>query len=298
MNKTSLNHASRRKEKGSIERSLREEIGTFPRIILYVLLLGFTLLTLYPLIWMAINSFKTTQEFLMNPLGLPNRWFVKNYPLAWRLANFSTLFLNSILYTGISTVGVIWFSLAAAFAFAKIKSRFTPFLYGGFLIGILFTIESLMIPLYLMAFTTGLTNTRIGVLIPYIGLGLPLGIYLCTEFIKGLPDSVIEAARIDGASYLKIFIYVIIPMAKPVVATVAILNGLGIWNEFMLINILVSRGNLLSLPVGIMKFSGALASDYGKQFAALVIGTVPTVTFYLVLRNRITQGVAVGATKG
>ena len=82
------------------------------------------------------------------------------------------------------------------------------------------------------------------------------------------------------------------------IATVAIMNALGIWNEFMLINILVSRSDLLSLPVGIMKFSGALASDYGKQFAALVIGTVPTVSFYLVLRNRITQGVAAGATKG
>ncbi|HPZ40201.1 MAG TPA: carbohydrate ABC transporter permease [Candidatus Atribacteria bacterium] len=265
---------------------------------MYLILFGFTILTLYPLIWMVINSFKTTQEFLMNPLGLPNRWFFKNYPLAWRLANFSTLFLNSILYTGISTIGIIFFSLAAAFAFAKIKSKATSFLYGGFLIGILFTIESLMIPLYLMSFTLGLTDTRIGVLIPYIGLGLPIGIYLCTEFIKSLPDSVVEAARIDGASYFKIFLYIIIPMAKPVIATVAIMNALGIWNEFMLINILVSRGDLLSLPVGIMKFSGALASDYGKQFAALVIGTVPTVSFYLVLRNRITQGVAAGATKG
>ena len=275
-----------------------EEIGILPQTIMYLILFGFTILTLYPLIWMVINSFKTTQEFLMNPLGLPNRWFFKNYPLAWRLANFSTLFLNSILYTGISTIGIIFFSLAAAFAFAKIKSKATSFLYGGFLIGILFTIESLMIPLYLMSFTLGLTDTRIGVLIPYIGLGLPIGIYLCTEFIKSLPDSVVEAARIDGASYFKIFLYIIIPMAKPVIATVAIMNALGIWNEFMLINILVSRGDLLSLPVGIMKFSGALASDYGKQFAALVIGTVPTVSFYLVLRNRITQGVAAGATKG
>ncbi|HBT16993.1 MAG TPA: sugar ABC transporter permease, partial [Firmicutes bacterium] len=129
-------------------------------------------------------------------------------------------------------------------------------------------------------------------------LGLPLGVYLCTEYVKSIHDSIVESARIDGAGYFKIFGVIILPMAKPVVSTLAILNVLTVWNEFMMINILVSRETLKSLPVGIMKFSSALSSDYGKQFAALVIGLLPLLLFYLVFRNKITEGVSAGAVKG
>jgi raffinose/stachyose/melibiose transport system permease protein len=144
----------------------------------------------------------------------------------------------------------------------------------------------------------GLYNTRLGVLIPYIGIGLPFGIYLSTEYIKSIPDSVIESARLDGAKYLHIFRSIVMPIAAPVAATVAILSTTGTWNEFMLINILVSKNELKSLPVGINMFSGALASDYGKQFSALVIGMIPMVVFYVIFRKQITKGVSVGAVKG
>ena len=146
--------------------------------------------------------------------------------------------------------------------------------------------------------SVGLYNTRLGVLIPYIGFGLPLGVYLCTEYIRSIPDSVIESARIDGAGYFTIFSRIVTPMAKPVAATLSILTIQGVWNEFMLINILVSRTALKTLPVGILMFSGALSTDYGKQFAALVIGMVPMILFYLLFRNQITEGVAAGAVKG
>jgi raffinose/stachyose/melibiose transport system permease protein len=144
----------------------------------------------------------------------------------------------------------------------------------------------------------GLYNTRLGVLIPYVGIGLPISIYLSSEYIKSIPDSIIESARIDGAKYLHIFRTIVLPMAAPVAATVAILTTTGTWNEFMLINILVSVNELKSLPVGINMFSGALASDYGKQFSALVIGMVPMIIFYAIFRDQITKGVSAGAVKG
>jgi raffinose/stachyose/melibiose transport system permease protein len=125
-----------------------------------------------------------------------------------------------------------------------------------------------------------------------------MGVYLSTEYIKSIPDSVIESARLDGAKYTRIFRSIVMPIASPVAATVAILGITGTWNEFMLINILVSKSELKSLPVGINMFSGALASDYGKQFAALVIGMTPMVLFYLTFRKRITAGVSAGAVKG
>ena len=122
--------------------------------------------------------------------------------------------------------------------------------------------------------------------------------HMYPEYIKGIPYALVEAARIDGASYYKIFRWIILPMSVPIATTVAILNITGIWNEFALINILVSKTQFKSLPLGMIKFSGSLSSDWGKQFAALTIGTVPMLAFYFVFRRQITQGVAAGAVKG
>ncbi|MGE5583928.1 MAG: carbohydrate ABC transporter permease [Bacillota bacterium] len=276
----------------------KREISVVSRVLVYTVLIAFTIVTMYPIIWLVLSSFKTTQEFQVNRLGLPRYWTLDNYPNAWRIGSFSGLFLNSLFYTGVSTAAIIILSLAASFAFAKLKSRATPFLHGSFVVGILLTLQSIMVPLFLMANSTHLYDTRLGVLIPYTGIGLPLGVYLCTEYVKSIPDSVVESARIDGASYLRIFSSIVVPMARPVTTTLAILNVTSIWNEFMLINILVSKNSLKSLPVGILKFSGALSSDYGKQFAALVIGMLPMLIFYLIFRNQITRGVSAGAVKG
>jgi raffinose/stachyose/melibiose transport system permease protein len=258
----------------------------------------FAILAVYPIYWLVIQSFKTTQEYMTtSKLALPKTWFFKNYPFAWTTGRFTILFLNSILYTSVTVVSVIILSFMAGFAFAKLPSKLTPILHGSFIIGILLTLQSILVPLFLMINAAGLYNTRLGVLIPYIGIGLPMAVYLSTEYIKSVPDSIIESARIDGAKYLRIFQSIIMPIAAPVAATVAILGVTGTWNEFILVNILVSKNELKSLPVGINMFSGALASDYGKQFSALVIGMVPMIVFYFIFRKRITTGVAAGAVK-
>ncbi len=235
---------------------------------------------------------------MTSKLSMPKVWWWKNYVDAWIRGDFGKLFFNSIFYTGISTIVILYCSIAAGFAFAKLKSRATPVLYKSFVIGVLITLQCIMIPLFFMANWTGLYDTRLGVLICYIGIGMPMGIYLTTEFIRSIPGSLIESARIDGAPYLQIFFEIIVPMAKPVGVTLAILTITGTWNEFMLINILASSEKIKSLPVGVQKFSGALASDYGKQFAALMISVIPIIIFYIIFRKQITKGVAAGAVKG
>ena len=268
-------------------------------IIMYAIVMAFTLLAVYPIFWLVTQSFKTTVEYMMtSKLSFPRVWYFNNYPFAWVTGKFGTLILNSIFYTSVTVISVIVLSFMAGFAFAKLPSKLTPVLHGSFIIGILLVLQSIMVPLYLMINAVGLYNTRLGVLVAYIGVALPMGVYLSTEYIKSIPDSVIESARIDGARYLRIFANIIMPMASPVAATVAILQVTGTWNEFMMINMLVSKSNLRSLPVGINMFSGALASDYGKQFSALVIGMVPMLIFYIIFRKKITEGVSAGAVKG
>ena len=268
-------------------------------VLLYLIVVIFTILAVYPIFWLIIQSFKTTREYMItSKLAFPKQWYYQNYPISWRNAQFGMLMLNSVFYTVISVVITIVLSFMAGFAFAKLPSKLTPILHGSFIIGILLTLQSLMVPLFLMANATGLYNTRLGVLIPYIGTGLPMGVYLSTEYIKGIPSEVVESARMDGAKYMRIFRSIILPIAAPVATTVAILGITGTWNEFMLINILVSSTELKSLPVGISQFSGARASDFGKQFSALVIGMTPMIIFYMIFRKQITKGVAAGAVKG
>jgi raffinose/stachyose/melibiose transport system permease protein len=269
------------------------------KIIIYAVMAVFAIMAIYPIFWLVVQSFKTTQEYITSSkLALPKMWYFDNYPYAWTMANLGRMMLNSVFYTFITVAAVILLGTMAGFAFSRIPSKATPILHGMFIVGILLTLQSIMVPLFLMTNAVGLYDTRLGVLIPYIGLGLPMSVYLATEFCHSIPGALVESARIDGAKYLQIFGSIVFPMLAPVAMTIGIMSFSGTWNEFMLINILTSSDAIKSLPVGINKFAGALATDYGKQFSALVIGMIPMVAFYLTFRKQITKGVAAGAVKG
>ncbi len=292
--------------------------SVFGKAVAYLVMGTFTLMTVYPIFWLILNSFKSTPEYRINRIGLPHVFTLANYPGAWQIGEFNKLVVNSFVYTIGATLGIIFFATLAGFAFAKLKSRATGPIYSSFVIGILLSIQSLMVPIFIevsqldrligdflrilglrqLGTFNLLYNGRLGVLLIYIGSGLPIAIYLCTEFIKGIPDSLVEVARIDGAGYYTIFWQVILPMAVPIATTVAILNVTNIWNEFALINILVSKTELKSMPLGIFRFTGSMSSDYGKQFAALTIGLAPMLVFYIIFRKQITRGVFSGAIKG
>ena len=265
----------------------------------YLIMIIFTILAIYPIFWLVLQSFKTTQEYLTsNKLAFPKDWHFANYPWVWNFGGFKNFFVNSVIYSVTTVTAVVLFANMAGFAFAKIKFKITPFLHGLFIIGILLTIQSILIPLFLMVNAVGLYNTRLGVLIPYIGLGLPLGIYLCTDFVRGIPNEMIESARIDGAGYLRTFVMIIFPMCLPVVVTLAIITFTSTWNEFILMNILTATDRYKSIPAGIGRFAGALGTNFGRLFTSLVIALIPILVFYGAFRKQITKGVAAGAVKG
>jgi raffinose/stachyose/melibiose transport system permease protein len=163
--------------------------------------------------------------------------------------------------------------------------------------GLLVTAHSVLVPLFILETRLGIDDTRLGVLIPYIGFGLPFMIYLATSFIRGIPDSLEEVARIDGAGYLKIFWHVIRPIATPVVATMTIFSFVSNWNEFVFVFVLTSKQSLRSLPVGINAFAGGMSRDFGLLFAALVIATLPMILFYVFFHEQLKRGFAAGAIK-
>jgi raffinose/stachyose/melibiose transport system permease protein len=267
------------------------------QIAAYVFMAIFTFLTVGPLFWLAYSSLKPHPDIVRNMFAFPTSLYLENYQRAWELGNLGTLILNSIFYATIATAVTVYFALAAGYGFAKFGYKISGVFYVFFIMGLLVTAHSVLVPLFVMETRLGIDDTRLGVLIPYVGFGLPFMIYLATSYIRGIPGSMEEAAIIDGASYLQVFWMVIRPLAAPVVATMLIFSFLNNWNEFVFVFVLTSREEIRSLPVGVNAFVGGLSRDFGLLFAALVIATIPMIIFYILFREQLARGFAAGAVK-
>ena len=263
----------------------------------YAFLIAFTLVTLLPLFWMLVSSFKLQGEIMLRPLAFPREPTLRNYREAWEIGNMGRAFLNSLVYSFIGTFGTLCLALAASFALTKFGYRNAKFFYSIFTLGLLITINSVVAPLFFMETRIGLYNTMAGVIIPYIAFGLPMAVLLACSYIKGIPDALIESAVIDGANYLQIFFKIIVVVSTPAAATITILTFLRNWNEFILVFILTSGDHMRSLPVSINAFAGRLNQDYGMQLAALVIGTIPMILFYIAAHEMVIKGFGEGALK-
>ncbi|RKX76710.1 MAG: carbohydrate ABC transporter permease [Spirochaetes bacterium] len=263
-----------------------------------MIMLFFSFLTLAPLVWLLYSSFKPHQAIIRNVFSLPETIHFMNYVTAWERGNLGLYFVNSITYTSTATAITTFLALAAGYGLAKFRYRVTGIIYAFFIMGLLITPHSVLVPLFVLETSLNIDDTRIGVIIPYVAFGLPFLIYLATSYIRGLPDELEQAALCDGAGYLQIFWRIIIPLCAPVTSTMIIFAFISNWNEFVFVFVLTSKVVLRSLPVGINSFAGGLTRDYGLQFAALVIGTLPMIIFYIFFHDQIARGFAAGAIKG
>ncbi|AEE17432.1 carbohydrate ABC transporter permease [Treponema brennaborense] len=221
-----------------------------------------------------------------------------NYTSAWKRGSLGMKFLNSIIYTVSSTFFVVLFGLMIGYGISKFKYKRIALIVSGLIgLGYLLDVNQVIIPLFLMMTGIGLTDTHIGIIMVYIAFGLPLSVMLCAQFIKGLPNSLIESAYIDGAKPFRTFVSIICPMTVPVIVTISIMTALNVWNEFLLVLIFASKEMTKSLPVGVYSFSSRTGIQLGWQIAALIIATVPVMIVYFAFQKELAKGVAGGAIK-
>ncbi len=221
-----------------------------------------------------------------------------NYAAAITRGTLALKFLNSVIYTGLSTFLIAFLALMIGFALSKLPfRRLSVFILGLIGLGYLLSIQSVIIPLFLMLTSVKLTDTHLGIILVYTAFGLPLAVLLMTQFMRGLPDSLIESAYIDGASVFRTFLSIMTPMSTPVIVTVSIISSLGIWNEFLLVLVMASSEATKSLPSGVYSFTSLMGTQLGWQLAALVIATAPVMAVYLAFNRSITRGVVAGALK-
>lgn len=224
-------------------------------------------------------------------------WF--NYRAAFVRGGLAGKFVNSIVYVSVSTTCIVLFGLMLGFALSKMAYRkASAFIMALIGLGYLISINSLIVPLFLLLRSIKLTDTHLGMILVYTAFGLPMATMLSAQFIKGLPDSLIESAFIDGATIGRAFLSIIVPMTVPVITTVGIVNALGIWNEFLLVLVLASSEFTKSLPVGVFSFSSLQSTEQGWQVAALMMAVLPALIVYFIFNKRLTRGVVAGAVKG
>lgn len=221
-----------------------------------------------------------------------------NYTSAWSRGELGMKFVNSLLYTIVSTFLVVLLGLMLGYGLTKFKYKKISAVIAALIgLGYLLDVNQLLVPLFLMLTKLKLTNTHTGIILVYTAFGLPMSVMLSSTYIRGLPYSLVESAYIDGASPFRTFISIVVPMTVPVIVTIAIMTGLGIWNEFLLVLVMASKEATKSLPVGIFSFSSRTGLQLGWQIAALIIATVPVLAVYFAFQKQLAEGVAGGAIK-
>lgn len=252
-----------------------------------------------PLLMIINYSFKTKKELYLNsPLSLPDSLNFQNYINAYKKLDLTTTFTNTFFYTAVSVVILALLCGTTAWAIARCKKKFFKFCYIYFVVGILIPYQALFLPIYTIGYKMHLTNTRFGIIFMYIATGVSFGVFLLTSFMSTVPLELEEAARIDGCSVFRTYFSIVLPLLKPAMATLIIMQAFQIWNDYLLASLYVSKKELKTLTVAIQSLFSAQSSDYTTAMAAIVISVLPIAILFLSLQKYFIKGMTVGAVKG
>ena len=273
----------------------RFQIST-TRITAFILLAVISLVTVYPFVWMVLTSLRERTTVFTGPF-IPNPIIFTNYPRAWLQTQFGTHFLNSLVIAAFSLAGIIFLSTTAGYGFAKLKFPFKNLLYVLLLSTMAMPAASLIIPLFLQVKTLGLLNSREGLTLVYIGSMSPFSIFLMRSFFEGVPNELIEAARIDGSGEWGTLWRVVLPLVKPGIGTVVILQFLSLWNEFLYAVVLIQSTPLMPLQPAIFNLVGRYSTDWTGLAAALTMAILPIVIVYVNMQKQFVAGLTQGALR-
>ncbi len=272
------------------------------QVLVTVLLMSVTLLIIIPFLWMLIMSFRTTGEILTDPYGLPTRLNFDNYSKLFfdPEIGFYRYFGNS----SIVTLGALMLTLALStlggygFGRSRYDFRFRGWLFALLLFALMLPPQIMYIPQFQMMTKYGLLNTYWALILLYTASQLPVSTYLMATYFQSLPEELEEAARIDGASDLRVFRQVMLPLARPAVATVILINFLQFWNELLLAVTMVTKPDMRTLPAAMMLFVGENSADYAMAASSLVAAMLPILLLYIFLSDKFIEGLTAGALKG
>jgi len=268
------------------------------RAVVWLLALGWLAVTLLPLAFVLFTSLKSQAETFDSPVwALPRAVDLSHY--AGTIAGgFLTYLRNSLFVVGVSVTLIIVVSAMAAYALARLKFRLNSTLFALIVAGMIVPIHITLVPVYLMTRAIGLYDTPFALIGPYVATSLPVSIFILAEFMRQIPRELEEAAELDGCGPFAIFAKVFLPLSGPGVATVAIYNGINLWNEFIFAYVLTSSPGNRTLPLALWDFQGQYSSNIPAMLAVVVLTSLPLIVAYAFGQERIVKGMMAGSLKG
>ncbi len=256
-------------------------------------------LFLFPILMIINFSFKTKKElYLGSPLSLPAAFNLENYANAVNKLNLGTAFLNSFLYTAVSVVIMALLCTVTAWAIARGRSKLFRGLLVYFVIGYLVPSQALMMPIYRIWNSMGMTNSRVGLILLYISTGMSFGIFMQTNFMSTIPVELEEAARIDGCNVYQTFYKIVLPLVRPSFATIIVVQSFSIWNDFLLTSLMISREKLRTVTLALKLLFSQNDKDYATAMAGIILSAIPIIIVFLAMQKQLIKGMTAGAVKG
>ncbi|MDD7945488.1 carbohydrate ABC transporter permease [Microbacterium sp. NE2HP2] len=267
------------------------------RVPVNVLLIILSILMIYPLVIIVITAFKPNLEVLTNPTGLPISPTFDNFVTSWNEANFTNLFANSILLTLVSMTVATFVAALASYAIVRQATKIGSGIYLLLAAGIFLPMQLALVPQFRVVRDLGLINSYAGVILLYIAGALPFGVFLMAAFMRQVPREIVEAAIIDGAGYFQLFWRIFFPLARPAVATFWVLQGVGVWNDYLVPQLLLTDPGKRTLTTGVLYFKAQYLADWGNIMAAVLIMSLPILLLFVFAQRYFVSGLYAGAVK-
>jgi raffinose/stachyose/melibiose transport system permease protein len=268
------------------------------RGLLYLIAWLVALAVLFPAVYAILGGFRDTAQISTNPVSLPSPWIFENYSEILGSGTFWRQVWNSVLIAIVSTLLTVPVAALAAFMFARVMFRGRELLYVFFTLGLLFPVAVAILPIFLMVRNLGLLDNPLGVALPQAAFGLPMTIVILRPFFRSFPSELQDAAAIDGASTFRFFWQILLPLSRPILATVSVLAIVGSWNAFLLPLVVLTESDAWTLPLGVTAYSQQYATDTAKVLAFTSLSMVPALIFYAFAERHLVSGLTTGAVKG
>jgi raffinose/stachyose/melibiose transport system permease protein len=268
------------------------------RGVLYAVAWVAAIATLVPILYAILGGFRDTGQISTKPVGLPDPWVWSNYSGILKSGDFWHEVWNSTLIALVSTALTVPIAALAAFIFARFVFRGREILYAIFTLGLLFPVAIAILPIFIMVRNLGLLDSPLGVALPQAAFGLPMTIIILRPFFHSIPDDLQDAAAIDGCGPFRFFYKILLPLSRPVLATVSVLAIVGSWNAFLLPLVVLTDSGGWTLPLGVTNFSQQYTTDTAKVLAFTTLSMVPALIFYAFAERQLIRGLTTGAVKG
>ena len=280
--------------------SLNNLVGKFGTGLMYAFLTFWSIVVIFPMVWVIVSAFKSDAEIFMSPWMPPAELLWDNFARAWSKANIGLYLLNTMTVNLPAIFFTLLFSAMAAYVLSRFDFPGNRIIFYAFLGGMLFPIFLALVPLFFLLNSLHILNSHFGLILVYIAYSLPFTVFFLTGFFKTLPTELLEAATIDGANQLQLFFLIAIPLAQNGLVSMGIFNFLGMWNQYILPLVLLTSNEkyVLSQGLAFLQHQQRYQSDWSGLFAAVVIVMLPTLIVYVIFQNQIQRGLTVGALKG